>query len=327
MMDLKPVVPVSAILPTRNRARILERFFESLILQDVLPAEVVICDSSEDGETLFVVEQFQRDHCLKMSIVYQKAKRTGLAPQRNQAVATSAQPFTWFLDDDMILEPSCLRQLYEAVDSSAKIGGVTATLVNEAYHPPGRMTQRLMKFFENGMVRSTYASTCIGPGWTFLHDANPDGSALMPAEWLGGGCTLYRRTALPEPAVPDHFEAGALGEDLAASLTVGHAWEMYHVRAARAVHDSQGGDHKRSFIKHADQTLRNRYFIMTRVMGKDTFRDMLNLAVMQTFILMSQLIHIRTWRRAGCMCIGWGLAIYKMATQPAPPARWPVVSA
>lgn len=326
-MARKLIVPVSAILPTRNRARILERFFGSLILQDVLPAEVVICDSSEGRETHFAVENFQRDYGLKMSIVYQKAKRTGLAPQRNQAVATSTQPYVWFLDDDMILEPSCLRQLYEAVGSSANIGGVTATLVNEAYHPPGRMTQWLMRFFENGVVRKTYASTCIGPGWTFLHDANPDGPALMPAEWLGGGCTLYRRVALPEPAVPDHFEAGALGEDLAASLTVGHTWKIYHVRAARAVHDSQGGDHKRSFVKHADQTLRNRYFIMTRVMGKDTFRDMLNLTVMQTFILTSQLIHIRTWRRAGCMCVGWGLAIYKMATRPAPPARWPVVSA
>jgi GT2 family glycosyltransferase len=321
------IVPVSAILPTRNRAPILERFLESLTQQEALPAEVVICDSSDDGETEAVVNKQRGRFTAQISIVYQKAQRTGLAPQRNQAVATSTQPFAWFLDDDMILEPGCLRQLYDAVNSSARIGGVTATLINEAYHPPGRLTQRLMRFFENGQARSTYASSCIGPGWTFLHDADPHGPALMPSEWLGGGCTLYRQEALPEPAVPDHFEAGALGEDLAASLTVGHTWEMYHVRAARAVHDSQGGDHKSNFVKHADQTLRNRYFIMTRVMGKDSLRDVLNLALMHAFIGISQLRHVKTWRRAGCMMLGWSLAIYKMATQPAHPPRWPVVSA
>ncbi len=321
------IVPVSAILPTRNRAPILERFLESLAHQEALPAEVVICDSSDNKETASVVERQRSRFTSEVSIVYEKAGRTGLAPQRNQAVATSTQPFVWFLDDDMILEPGCLERLHAAITSSARIGGVTATLVNEAYHPPGLVTQRLLKFFENGQGRSTYASSCVGPGWTFLHDATPEGPALMPAEWLGGGCTLYRREALPTPAVPDHFEAGALGEDLAASLTVGHHWEMYHVRAARCYHDSQGGDHKSSFVKHADQTLRNRYFIMTRVMGKDSLRDVLDLALMHAFIWIGQLRHLKTWRRAGCMMVGWSLAIYKMASQPAHPPRWPVISA
>ena len=57
-MSLNPprIVPVSAILPTRNRAPILERFLDSLAAQDTLPREIVICDASDGHETRDLVE-------------------------------------------------------------------------------------------------------------------------------------------------------------------------------------------------------------------------------------------------------------------------------
>jgi hypothetical protein len=293
------IVPVSAILPTRNRPAILARFLQSLALQDTLPAEIVICDGSEDDQTMTSVTQcrtaWQSLFGDNVTWSVQSANRIGLAPQRNQAVAAATQPFVWFLDDDMLLEPGCLRELHNAVSQSARTGGVTATLVNEPYQSPGRLTRTLMRWFEEGVERQSYASACVGPGWTFLHDPSPDAPALVKAEWLGGGCTLYRKTALPVPAVPDHFEGGAFGEDLAASLLVGQDWDMFHVPRARAVHDSQGGDHTRSARVRSDQTLRNRYFIMTRIMGKSTIRDHFDFVLMHAFIVASLLRRPRTW--------------------------------
>jgi glycosyltransferase involved in cell wall biosynthesis len=313
------IVPVSAILPTRNRAPILSRFFDSLELQDAMPAEIVVCDGSEGIDTERVVtsrhEAWDGQYANRVHWQYLRAARVGLAPQRNQAVAAATQPFVWFLDDDMLLEPSCLRQLYGTISGGPSIGGVTATLANEPYHPPGRWTRALMRWFEDGRERQSYASACVGPGWTFLHD--PEGPELTRAEWLGGGCTVYRKAALPVPAVPDHFEEGGIGEDLAASLTVGQHWQMYHVRDARAIHDSQGGTHKRSQRRIADQSLRNRWHIMTCVMGKRGPRDVLDFAAMHLFGLLSLALRRAPQRAFLPTLLGLATGTFKIMTSRA----------
>lgn len=320
-MSLNPprIVPVSAILPTRNRAPILERFLDSLAAQDTLPREIVICDASDGHETRDLVEAarpvWQQRFAGEVTWQYLPANRLGLAPQRNQAVAAATQTYVWFLDDDIILEPGCLTHLYDAMAADDGAGGVTATLINEPFHPPGKATRLLMRWFEGGHERETYASACVGPGWTFLHDAAQEGPALMRAEWLGGGCTLYRKTALPVPAVPDHFEGAAIGEDLAASLSVGRHWKMWHVRAARCIHDSQGGSHKRSRRALADQGLRNRYYILTHVMGRRTPRDHLDFALMLGFGLLSLLRHPSQWRTLSQIILGYTQATWTLATR------------
>jgi GT2 family glycosyltransferase len=316
------IIPVSAILPTRNRAVILSRFFDSLEKQDAVPAEIVVCDGSDDSATMAVIAARETAWLSRFNgrvrWIAQKADQTGLAPQRNQAVAAATQPFVWFLDDDMILEPGCVRNLYDAIASDPEMGGVTATLVNEPYNSPGRMTRSLMKWFEHGIERDSYASACVGPGWTFLHEASFEGPPLMRAEWLGGGCTLYRKSALPVPAVPAHFEGGAFGEDLAAALSVARHWKIYHVRAARAIHDSQAGDHKRSARLRADQGLRNRYFIMTRVMGKTSLRDQFDFALMFAFNLLSIFSRPGQWRLLLPIIVGHLQGIWKLIVHPLP---------
>ena len=54
----KTVAPVSAVVPTRNRAVVLERTLASLAQQSVLPAELIVVDASSDEESRAVVEAF-----------------------------------------------------------------------------------------------------------------------------------------------------------------------------------------------------------------------------------------------------------------------------
>ena len=305
------IVPISAILPTRNRSSILARFLDSLALQDTVPAELVICDSSDDNATEALVQQ-QRGRFAGTSWVYEKARSVGLAPQRNQAVAAASQPFVWFLDDDIVLEDGCVRHLFEAVANDPKTGGVTATIINEPYLQPGRWTKRLMRWFEAGNTRATYASACVGPGVTFMHDTALEGPPLMHADWMGGGCTLYRKEALADPPVPAHFEGGALGEDLAASLHVAKTWKIWHVRAARCVHESQGGDHKKSLVRLADQGLRNRHYIMTRVMGKNRLRDHFDFALMLGFGVAGLLRRPSRWGKAVRVFAGYTRGAWRL---------------
>jgi glycosyltransferase involved in cell wall biosynthesis len=310
---MKKIVPVSAILPTRNRAHLLKRFLKSLNEQTVWPSEIVICDASDDDSTELVVRSAQSGWSDgPIQWFYQKAERRGLAPQRNQAVEAASQTFVWFLDDDVILEPECLEQLYRVISTDDQVGGVTATIVNQGFVAPGRFTNLLMTWFDQGMKRSTYSAACVGPGYTFMPDTSPEIPETQKAEWLIGCCSMYRRAMLPSPAVPAHFEAGALGEDLAASLFVGLRHELLHVRDARCFHDSQGGDHKRSWCSLADQGLRNRYYIMTQVMGKNTVRDHLDFALMFAFSLASLLRQPSNWRYIPANIAGYIQALWKL---------------
>jgi GT2 family glycosyltransferase len=316
-MDIK-VVPVSAVLPTRNRGPLLERFLKTLKQQTVRPAEIVICDASDDAVTKELTQAAMRDwNDARVSWQYQKAVRCGLAPQRNQAVEAATQPFVWFLDDDVLLEPECLENMHGVIASDEHVGGVTATITNQGYSPPGKWTRALMKWFEDGRERKTYASACVGPGWTFFPDVSHDGPSTMPAEWLIGCCSMYRKSALAQPAVPAHFEGAALGEDLAASLGVGRTHRLLHVRGARCFHDSQGGDHKRSQRMLADQGLRNRYYIMTRVMGKNTRRDQFDFALMLAFGVVSLMAQPTQWRHVLPTIAGYAQATWKLLTNDA----------
>lgn len=309
-----PVIPVSAILPTRNRAPILARFLDSLALQEVLPAELVICDGSDDDETETLVNQQRNRFGSEVRWIYEKAVKTGLAPQRNQAVDAASQPFVWFLDDDVILEPACLKVLHGVAAADDRVGGVTATITNQSYSPPGPFVRRLLRWFENGRERETYASACVGPGYAFYPDASPDMPATMTAEWMIGCCTLYRKAALPRPAVPAHFEGGAIGEDLAASLHVAQNWKTLHARDARCLHDSQGGTHKRSQFKLAAQGLANRYWIMTHVLHKAGLRDRFDFALMHLFGLASLLRSPRGWPCFAPTLAGYALGAWRIAT-------------
>lgn len=310
---MKKIVPVSAILPTRNRANLLKRFLKSLNEQTVWPAEIVICDASDDESTAFVAQSSQSEWSdAPVKWVYQKAGRRGLAPQRNQAVDAASQTFVWFLDDDVILESDCLEQMYRVISTDHQVGGVTATIVNQGYVAPGRLTSVLMSWFEQGMKRSTYAAACVGPGYTFMPETSLEMPETRKAEWLIGCCSMYRKSMLPSPAVPAHFEAGALGEDLAASLFVGLRHDLLHVRDARCFHDSQGGDHKKSWRLLADQGLRNRYYIMTEVMGKRTVCDHFDFALMFAFSLASLLRQPSTWRYIPANLAGYMQAVWKL---------------
>ena len=134
----------------------LARFFESLRDQTARPAEIVVCDASDDASTHTVVQSAKNTWGEPAAIWrYEKASRIGLAPQRNQAVAAASQPYVWFLDDDVILEPQCIEHLHAVLEADATIGGATATITNQGYQAPGTWSTLLMRWFDHGRVRST----------------------------------------------------------------------------------------------------------------------------------------------------------------------------
>jgi len=281
------VVPVTVVIPTRNRAGVLRRALESLAAQSAQPAEVIVVDASDDTST--------RSFCadapipgLESAVSWQAAQVLGAASQRNDGVRAGSHSVIGFMDDDILFEPMCFARLWEALNSDSCLGGVNAMITNQRYQPPGWISRLVFRLMAGG-EQASYAGRVLGPAVSLLPEDRDDLPEVVPVEWLNLGCTLYRRQALPDPPFPSHFIGYSLMEDLALSLIVGRCWKLANVRTARIYHDSQPGAHKSDPALLAEMQLINRHFVMTRILGRARFSDYLKLVLFELFSVASNL--------------------------------------
>jgi glycosyltransferase involved in cell wall biosynthesis len=273
---------ISAIVPTIDRAAILQRTLFSLAAQGALPAELIVVDGSTDDETKAVVEQWGADFAPVAKAICLRATTLGAATQRNQGVAFATQPFVWFFDDDILFEPDCVPRLWRAINSDSALGGVNAMIVNQRYQPPGRVS-RMMFALMNGRNESTFAGKVLGPAVNILPEDRADLPEVVPSEWLNTTCTIYRREALPAPPFDSLFAGYSIMEDLTLSLRVATRWRLANARTARIFHDSQPGAHKADIAALAEMELINRHYVMTQVLGRARAPDYARLALWEAF--------------------------------------------
>jgi glycosyltransferase involved in cell wall biosynthesis len=302
------LLPLSLVIATRNRERVLRRTLESIAAQSAQPLEAIIIDSSDASET--------RDLCcerpirgLRSRVTWRKAQTTGAAAQRNEGVRLSSQTAVGFIDDDILFEPDCLLLLWRALNADPGLGGINAMITNQRYHPPG-LASRLMFSIMAGRIESSYAGRVLGPVVNLLPEDNSALPEVVPVEWLNTGCAIYRREALPDPPFPSHFTGASIMEDVSLSLTVGKRWKLANARTARIYHDSQPGTHKSDPAVIGEMQLTNRYYVMTTILGRTRPTDQVKLALWTLFIDLSLLQSLQGWRtlpariRGECRAIG-----------------------
>jgi len=280
------LVPVTVVIPTRDRAAALRRSLESLARQSVQPAEVWIVDASANGMTRSLCEEESISR-LRSTLTWCRADSTGAASQRNQGVRSCSQPVVGFMDDDILFEPECFARLWTALHSDGRIGGVNAMIINQRYQAPGWISRLVFSLMDH--CSESYAGRVLGPAVNLLPEDRDDLPEVVPVEWLNTTCTLYRREALPDPPFLEYFQGYSLMEDLTLSLTVGRCWKLANARTARIYHDSQPGTHKFDPKRVAEMQLINRHFVMTRVLGRSRFSDYLKLLLFESFSLVSTL--------------------------------------
>jgi GT2 family glycosyltransferase len=118
-----------------NRRDVLLNCVRLAVEQTRAPAEIAICDASEDWET-------SRDMVADliptgMNLHYLPAARRSSAVQRNQTIAAVSSDVVFLLDDDSLMYPDCaerIMRVYEA-DAEGRVAGVSAV---GHPHPPGR---------------------------------------------------------------------------------------------------------------------------------------------------------------------------------------------
>ena len=300
-MTDKLIIPASIIIPTANRASVLFKTLESIACQNVQPENIVIIDASEGSETEKIL--IQNFSGLSSKLIYRRATLKGAATQRSQGMSLSQEPFVFFMDDDILLQPHCIDNLWQCINSEESIGAVNAMITNQKYHQPGRVTRFWYRFM-HGKSLPSYAGMCIGPAWNLL----PEDSDTLPncnkVEWLNSTCALYKREALPDPVFDTHFTGYSLLEDVALSITVSRNWKLYNVRTAKIFHDSQPGVHKDHIYTFARMELINRHYVMTKILGRSTFLYYIKLFIFELWGMVSILNSKAGWLNLGPDLIG-----------------------
>ena len=278
------LIPVSAVVPTRNRPIPLQATLVSLAKQSKQPAQIVVIDASDTNETEELCRQLV--YGLFSSVIYIKATTRGAASQRNEGMSSCNYDFILFMDDDLLFEDQCMERLYHAIIHDVTLGGVNVMITNQKYQPPGRVSRKLYHYL-NGAPLESYAGKCLGPVMNLLPEDRDDLPEVVYVDWLNSGCTLYRKETLPNPPFSSFFTGYSMFEDVTISSIVGRSWKLANARTARVYHDSQPGDHKKSIVALSKMELVNRYYVMTKVLKRTGFKNTMKLIVTESYKVLS----------------------------------------
>ena len=297
------IIPVAAVVATKDRAASLARTLDSLAAQGVLPAELIAVDGSVGDDSRTVLENWGAKFAPQVAVRWQRAEKLGAAIQRNQGIAAATQPFIWFFDDDILFEPECVNRLWRAMESDPQLGGVNAMITNQQYHPPGRVSRTVFTLL-HGRREHSFAGRIIGPAVNLLPEDRDDLPEVVPIEWLNTTCTLYRREALPHPPFDSIFTGYSMMEDVTLSVRVGRTWRLANARTARIFHDSQPGTHKADVSALATMELVNRHYVMTEILGRRRWSDYARLFLWEAFQMAVGVARTESRRTLPAKCRG-----------------------
>ncbi len=210
---MTPASQLVVIIPTRNRRTDLHDCLVSLARQTRPPDLTIIVDSS----TTMIGDEasWYAAAAAPLCTAYYRASRTGAASQRNQALACvpPAAACVALLDDDVVLEPTYLAVLEQALERDAGLAAVSGWITNPQVAPNENRTMPLLRLFGH---YGTQPGQLLASGFNTPHWVNAP-ATLFPTETVEGGNALVRRSAIDgawfDPGY-ERFSGYAYAEDL-----------------------------------------------------------------------------------------------------------------
>ena len=145
-------VEASVVIPTHNRARLLDRALESFAAQTADPSafEVVVVDDGSTDDT----EATWRAYADRLDTQYVRIDWAGLAAAKNAGVAAAQGRLILFADDDDIADPHLVAE-HLSVHREHR-GKEIGALGYGTWHPELRVTELMHYVTEVGQFLSSY---------------------------------------------------------------------------------------------------------------------------------------------------------------------------
>ena len=152
MIGTRPTI--SVVIPTRDRATLLEKALGSLSEQTLQSSrfEVIVVDDGSTDDTQGVCGAFNN----RLFLQYHKLSTSGIAAAKNLGLFASSGELVYFFDDDDIAHPDLLEKhvAYHRAYPSDRI----AVLGYTTWHPELEITPLMMYLTEVGQHLFSYPS-------------------------------------------------------------------------------------------------------------------------------------------------------------------------
>lgn len=128
---------VSVALCTFNGQAFLEQQLQSIVSQDQVPSELVICDDASTDQTLPIVQRFAACHGSLDVRLISNPSRLGTTKNFEQAMRLCRGDVIFMCDQDDIWNPGKVRRLVQEIESGADLAFSNAEVVDQDARPLG----------------------------------------------------------------------------------------------------------------------------------------------------------------------------------------------
>jgi len=210
------------IIPTIGNYQNILRLLNSIKNQSVLPQQIIIVDAGENSLNNKLDD-------FNLNINYIKIDSPSLTKQRNIGIKAVKSDITLigFLDDDIVLEKDCVKEILSFWENENKeIGGIGLNIINA--EPPKIIFIKRFFLIETGDKGKVLPSG--------FNCANHPINNNLVTRWLCGGATVWRREVLDKYKFDEWFKGYGFPEDLDFSYRVGKEYKLVVVYSAKVRH-------------------------------------------------------------------------------------------
>ena len=273
---------IALIVATKDRPDDLRKLLESLRLQTVEPAEIVVVDASLEPVEL-VLAEFP-----ELTIRYLRHWPPSAAAQRNAGIrgCTPAATLIGFADDDTTFEPAAFAKMLDFWEDAAP--DVLGAAFNFRNPPPrGNSFAKRSALAERLGLYSARPGRVSLSGWqTVVGEV----TETQFVDWLPSGASLFRRVVYDRNVFDEFFQSYSYLEDLDFSYSIGRAGRLAIVADAGFSHfPSPSG--RVSALQFGRFEVRNRlYFVKKHHLSVG--RCYVGLAIRMAMSVCSGLVHL-----------------------------------
>jgi len=174
---------ISIIIPTYNRPDDLNKCLSSILIQTLLPGEIIIVDNSDSHEpTKLVTDLKDKFENKNIFLKYIKnEKENSLTVAKNIGVKNSVEDIISFLDDDIILDKEYYAEIIKVYKEYPNALGVEGLPILDSQKRKVRsfFTQVLDKLFFLGHREKNGCRVLPSLGVTVY-----SGNKIINCEWL-----------------------------------------------------------------------------------------------------------------------------------------------
>jgi len=225
----------SIIIPTKNRKDDLQETFKSILKQTVSPKEVIVVDDSDNDLTEDLIEKNRKCFTRKaIPLIYLQGKtgNKSISAARNIGARASSGDIICFIDDDVILDTSFLKETLSVYEYYENAKGVQGYIIN--WRPRSILSNAISRvcfnfpreFFEKDKCRA----------FPFSYPYPP--TKVIECEWLVGVNSSYKREIFKEFEFDESLKGYSMCEDIDLSYRIckKYAHSLYLSPFAKIIH-------------------------------------------------------------------------------------------